>query len=85
MVLHAMPSLACRGLPWVRSVARATDRGSGCFAGAPPGGGVRHGTVVRGGAVEAGLGPCVGQLVARSAAFWVLFRLLCFGGGAGAA
>ena len=35
LVLHAMPSLACRGLPWVRSVARATDRGSGCFAGAP--------------------------------------------------
>ena len=84
MVLHAMPSLACRGLPWVRSVARATDRGSGCFAGAPRGG-VRHGTVVRGGAVEAGLGPCVGQLAARSAAFWVLFRLLCFGGGAAAA
>ena len=36
LVLHAMPSLSCRGLPWVRSVARATDRGSGCFA--TPGG-----------------------------------------------
>ena len=66
-------------------MARATDRGSGCFVGAPPGGGVRHGTVVRGGAVEAGLGPCVGQLAARSAAFGVLFRLLCCGGSAGAA
>ena len=32
LVLHAMPSLACRGLPSVRSVARATDWGSVCFA-----------------------------------------------------
>ena len=70
MVLHAMPSLACRGLPWVRSVARATDRGSGCFAGAPRRG-ARHGTVVRGVAAEARLGPCVGQLAARSAAYCV--------------
>ena len=45
--MHAMPFLSCRGLPWVRSVARATDWGSGCFAGAPRGR-AGHGTVVRG-------------------------------------
>ena len=50
-----------------------------------PTGSALYDSDVRGGAVEAGLGPCVGQLAARSAAFWVLFRLLCFGGGAGAA
>ena len=60
-------------------------QGQWVFCRRPPRGGVRHGTVVRGGAVEAGLGPCVGQLAARSAAFWVLFRLLRCGGSAGAA
>ena len=74
LVLHAMPSLSCRGLPWVRSVARATDWGSGCFA--TPGGvsGVEPLSGVR--PFRPGGGPCVEPPAARSAAYGGLFGLL---------
>ena len=82
MQCHLWPAAGSHGsAPWPGPRTGAV----GVLSAPPPGGGARHGTVVRSGAVEAGLGPCVGQLAARSAALWVLFRLPCFGGGAGAA
>ena len=81
MQCHLWPAAGSHGsAPWP-----GPRTGAVGVLSAPPQGGCRHGTVVRGGAVEAGLSPRVGQLAARSAAYWVLFRLLCCGGSAGAA